>query len=177
MGLFLPLTYALYKKDWESLGFTKNNIVNALIIGIAAGFLVILYTFFLFGDGTPPNMLGLQLIVGIPVWFLIMSPFQEFFFRGLMQPKIQDFLGKWLGLVFTSLLFTLWHFFPPLEGTLTSTLPLSSPLGVVSTFMLGLLFGYTFNRTNNIIAPWIAHALGGMGLILIGRMIIIQYIP
>ncbi len=55
-------------------------------------------------------------------------------------------------------------FLPSLEGTLTSILPLSLPLGVLSTFVLGILFEYTFQRKNNIIDPWISHASGGIWL-------------
>jgi len=80
-------------------------------------------------------------------------------------------------LVITSLAFTLWHFFPQFEGTLTATLPLSSPIGVVSVVLLGLLLGYIHQRTENIVAPWVAHAIGGLALVLIGRMTFIQYVP
>lgn len=176
-GLFFPLIWAKYTKSWDSLGFTRQNILQAIIWGTGTGLIIMVYTFIVFGNGQQVPMLQLQLLVGIPVWFLIMSPFQEFFFRGLMQPKIQNFTGKWAGLTLTSFLFTLWHFFPPLEGTLTSTLPLTSLPGILSTFILGMIWGYTFQRTNNIIAPWIAHALAGISLILIGRMVLVYYIP
>jgi len=106
-----------------------------------------------------------------------MSPFQEFFFRGWLQPRLQVVMGKWLGLIVTSLAFTAWHFFPPLEGTLTTTLPLGSPIGILSTFLAGLLFGYIHQRTENILAPWLAHAIAGIGLVLIGEMTFIQYVP
>jgi membrane protease YdiL (CAAX protease family) len=77
----------------------------------------------------------------------------------------------------TALAFTLWHFFPQFEGTSTTTLPLSSALGLVSIVVAGLLFGYIFQRTENILAPWLAHAIGGIELVLIGEMSFIQYKP
>ncbi len=77
----------------------------------------------------------------------------------------------------TAVLFTLWHFFPRLEGTATASVPLSTPLGVVSIVLAGLLFGYIFRRTGSILAPWLAHAIGGLALVLIGEMQFIQYVP
>jgi membrane protease YdiL (CAAX protease family) len=106
-----------------------------------------------------------------------MSPFQEFFFRGWLQPRLQILTGKWVGLGTTSLAFALWHYFPQLEGTPTTTLPLGSTLGLLSIVLAGLLFGYIYQRTENIFAPWLAHAIAGITLVLIGEMIFIQYIP
>lgn len=122
-------------------------------------------------------MLGLQLAVGIPIWILITSPFQEFFFRGWLQPRFQDAIGKWTGLFVTSLCFMVWHFLPPFEGTATSVVPITSVGGILSTFGLGMLWGYLFQRTENIVAPWLAHALAGIALVLIGMMSFIQYTP
>jgi CAAX protease family protein len=122
-------------------------------------------------------MWGLQILISFPIWLLILSPFQEFFFRGWLQPRFEVSLGKWWGLVVTSIAFALWHFFPQFEGTMTSTLPVSSLVGIVSVIGIGLLFGYVFQRTGNIVAPWLAHAVGGIGLVLIGRMVFLQYIP
>ena len=104
-----------------------------------------------------------------------MSPFQELFFRGWMQTRLSLILGKNLGLILTSAAFLLWHFFPKFEGTFTSTLPLSSGLGIFSTFLAGLLFGFLYQKTENIVAPWLAHAIAGVVLVLIGEMVFIQY--
>ena len=67
-------------------------------------------------------------------------------------------------------------FFPPLEGTPTSVLPLSSFTGILSMILAGLLFGYIYQRTQNIIAPWLAHAISGITLVIIGWMSFLQYV-
>jgi len=46
--------------------------------------------------------------------------------------------------------------------------------GMISTFMVGLLFGYIHQRTKNIVAPWLAHAIAGVALVLVGGMSFIQ---
>jgi membrane protease YdiL (CAAX protease family) len=86
-------------------------------------------------------------------------------------------MGRWVGLGITAFAFALWHYFPQLEGTPTATLPLGSAVGFLSIVLAGLLFGYIFQRTGSILAPWLAHAIGGITLVLIGEMSFIQYIP
>jgi membrane protease YdiL (CAAX protease family) len=177
-GITFPLIWAKVTRSWSDIGFTLLNLRRAVIWGLGAGIATIVYIILVFGaDQVLSPLLGLQLAIGIPIWILIMSPFQEFFFRGWLQPRFQYALGKWTGLSITSVCFTLWHFAPPFEGTPTSTLPITSISGVISTFGFGMLFGYVFQRTNNIVAPWLAHALAGIGAVLVGAMTFIQYNP
>ena len=63
------------------MGFTRCNIGRALVWGLASGLLLMAVIWFTTEHKLVP-FFGLQLIVGIPIWLLIMSPFQEFFFRG-----------------------------------------------------------------------------------------------
>lgn len=177
-GIMFPLIWAGHTHNWEALGFSRRNLRSSLIWGVGAGVLWAVYTYIFFRqDRSLPPLWGLQVAIAFPIWLLVMSPFQEFFFRGWLQPRLQAASGKWVGLGITSLAFTLWHFFPQLEGTATATLPLGSALGLVSIVLAGLLFGYIFQRTGNILAPWLAHALGGIALVLIGEMSFIQYTP
>lgn len=177
-GIVFPLVWAGLTHSWSALGFSRRNLSSALIWGFVAGVIWAAYTCIFFRQDSPlPPLLGLQVAIAFPIWLLVMSPFQEFFFRGWLQPRLQAVMGKWGGLAITALVFILWHFFPQLEGTSTTTLPLSSALGLVSIVMAGLLFGYIFQRTKNILAPWLAHAIGGIALVLIGEMSFIQYKP
>jgi membrane protease YdiL (CAAX protease family) len=177
-GIAFPLVWAGLAHNWRALGFSRHNVSLAMIWGLAAGVIWAVYTYVVFRHDSPlPRLWGIQVALAFPIWLLVMSPFQELFFRGWLQPRLQAMLGKWGGLGITALAFTLWHFFPPLEGTATTTLPLSSPAGLISTVLAGLLFGYMFQQTENLLAPWLAHAIGGIGLVLIGRMSFIQYIP
>jgi len=177
-GIVFPLAWAGVTHRWVALGFSRHNLGPALAWGVGAGLVWAAYTYLFFHqEGPLPPLWGLQVAVSLPIWLLLLSPFQEFFFRGWLQPRVQAVAGDWPGLAIAALLFTAWHFFPELEGTATASLPLSSPLGLASTAGLGLLCGYLFQRTGNIIAPWLAHAIGGLALVLIGRMSFIQYVP
>jgi membrane protease YdiL (CAAX protease family) len=44
------------------------------------------------------------------------------------------------------------------------------------TAVMGLVFGYIFQRTGSIIAPWFAHVLTGLTLVLSGAMTFVQYV-
>jgi len=177
-GIVFPLIWAKKHHNWAEIGFRRGNLAKAVLWGIGAGLATSIYIYLIFGRNRDiPEMVGLQLIVGTPIWFLVMSPFQEFFFRGWLQPKLQLGIGKWKGLLLTSACFTLWHFFPPFVGTPTSIVPITSLIGTISAFLLGVIFGYVFQRSNNIVAPWIAHALAGVATVSMGLMSFLQYSP
>lgn len=179
-GLAFPLIWAALTRTWGAMGFTRRNLGPALLWGAGTGIAAGAYTivvFFSESRSFPPPMLGLQLAVGIPVWLLIMSPFQEFFFRGWLQPRCQAVAGKWGGLLITALCFTLWHFFPPFESSTTTSLPLSSVSGIVTMVGFGLIWGYIFQRTENIVAPWLSHVLAGIATVVIGLNTYVQFTP
>lgn len=97
------------------MGFTRHNLWEALLWGLGTGVLLLAVEWFTTSDRRVAPLLWLQLGVAIPIWVLIMSPFQEFFFRGWLQPRFQDALGVWSGLIVTSISFALWHLFPPFD--------------------------------------------------------------
>lgn len=76
----------------------------------------------------------------------------------------------------TAIGFTLWHFTPPFEGTPTSSIAVTSVGGALTTLRMRLVFRYIFQRTGNIVAPWLAHALMIIGTVAVGAMSFIQYI-
>jgi membrane protease YdiL (CAAX protease family) len=172
-GLLFPLIWGVFTKDWKSMGFTRRNLGPGLLWGAGGGLLLMVVIWYTTEHRLAP-FFGLQLIVGIPVWLLIMSPFQEFFFRGWLQPRFENALGLWPGLVATSISFAVWHLCPPFEQA--QIVPIMSLYGMVFTTVMGLIFGYTFCRTRNIMAPWLAHVLAGLTLVLSGAMTFVQYV-
>jgi membrane protease YdiL (CAAX protease family) len=172
-GLFFPLLWGMFTKDWKTMGFTRRNILPALGWGAGSGMLLMVVIWFTTEHKLAP-FFGLQLIVGIPIWLLIMSPFQEFFFRGWLQPRFEKSLGAWPGLVVTSIGFAVWHLCPPFEQA--QIVPIMSVYGMMFTTVMGLVFGHAFRRTGNIVAPWLAHVLAGLTLVLSGAMTFVQYV-
>ncbi len=103
------------------------------------------------------------------MWLLFASPFQEFFFRGWLQPRYEQRLGERIGLFVATVGFTAWHYFLPIFGpSAQSTFPIYTLPGLAGTLAAGLIYGYGFQRTRNIVTPWLAHALTGIMFAAIG---------
>jgi len=178
-GIAFPLIWGRMTQDWAAMGFTRQRLGQSLAWGLGASLLGVLYiTLSAWNDPFPePPLLGLQLALGIPLALLILSPFQEFFFRGWLQPRFEASLGRRIGLLMTALGFALWHVLPPFEGSPTSALAFTSIESILTTVGMGLLFGYIFQRTRSIVAPWLAHVLWAVALIPVGAATFVQYSP
>ncbi len=98
--------------------------------------------------------------------FLLVAPAEELLFRGYVQSRLNAALGRprvflgvswgW-GLILTSLLFGLWHVLNPLN-------PWQGQWGLAWTWglwttCLGLLLGWTREKTGGLLAPWLWHGL------------------
>jgi membrane protease YdiL (CAAX protease family) len=173
-GITFPLVWAKLTKDWSAIGFTRQKRGQALLWGLGAGLLLMVVIWLGSDRRQPGPLFWVQLAVAIPVWILIMSPFQEFFFRGWLQPRFQDALGLWPGLIVTSTSFALWHLCPAFEEA--QIVPIASGSGMLFTTAMGMVYGYVFQRTRNIVAPWAAHVLAGLTLVLTGAMTFVQYV-
>jgi len=173
-GIALPLAWGGFTRDWKAMGFSRQNPGKALFWGICAGIVSSLAGLAVLQERALVSNLGQQLLIGIPLWILVISPFQEFFFRGWMQSGLTKALGKWWGLVISTTCFTVWHYFSPIVDL--ATFPLVSTGGIISTFAAGLAFGYAFQLSKNIIAPWLGHLISGIVFIIIGAMDFVQVI-
>ena len=176
-GIIFPLVWARSSRDWHMYGFTRHSLGRAMFWGLGAGLACAAYIFFSGGGKSSDPMLAVQLLVGIPLAILFISPFQEFLFRGWLQTKLERALGQWPALFLAAIGFAVWHLFPPFEGSPTSSISVSSVGGLLTTLGLGLVFGYIFQRTRNIIAPWIAHALAIVATLVTGGMVLVHFVP
>lgn len=165
-GLLLPLVWGWRTKEWAAMGCHRRNLGAALAWGLAAGVVTSAIGLAVLENRMLPARLGLELAVGVPLWFGVASPFQELFFRGWLQSQWERGLGKGLGLVVTAVVFTLWHYCWPLAAG--SSFPLQTLPGVAGTLIAGLVYGYSFQRTRSIVAPWLGHALAGVAYLCVG---------
>ena len=174
IGIGFPLAWDGITNDWQSLVFFKRSAWISVAWGIGAGVISSLIGFSVLSDLAIADNLGQQLLIGIPLWLLVISPFQEFFFRGLMQSELTAMLGKWKGLLIANVFFTAWHYLSPIVDL--ASFPLKSWAGLLSTFAAGLVYGYAFQRSQNVIAPWLAHAISGIIFLVFGLMDLLQVI-
>jgi membrane protease YdiL (CAAX protease family) len=151
------------------MGFTGQRWAQALGWGIGTGLVSCLVGFLTVSERSLAPDAGLQLAAGVPMWLLVASPFQEFFFRGWLQPRWESVLGQRWGLLVGTVGFTAWHYLLPIFGSSPgSSFPLYTVQGLAATFAAGLLYGYGFQRTRSILTPWLAHAVAGILFVALG---------
>jgi membrane protease YdiL (CAAX protease family) len=168
-GLLFPPVWGKATGRWAEMGFRGDGLPGALAWGVGAGVITSIIGYLTVPERSPVVDVGQQLAVGIPVWLLLASPFQEFFFRGWLQPRWERGLGKGWGLLVATIGFTGWHYLLPIFGeSAPSSFPLYSLKGLAATFGAGLVYGYAFQRTGSIVTPWLAHALSGIMFVAIG---------
>lgn len=179
-GIAFPLIRAKVEKDWTSIGFTKKSTGKAFLWGLGSGVIIFVYLLFDGFRSLPvfTDMLALKLAVNVPAWIIIVAPFQEFFFRGWLQTKLQKTIGRWSGFIIASVVFTLWHYLPTFEGTSTSNISIYSIAGFFTVLTLGFIWGFVYLISdNNIITPWISHTMAGIAVVIIGKWSILQSNP
>jgi len=168
-GLLLPLAWGTVTGQWAEMGFAVDNVASALGWGFGTGLVSCLVGFLTVPERSLAPDVGLQLAVGVPMWLLLVSPFQEFLFRGWLQPRWEWALGRRWGLLVATLAFTAWHYCLPIFGaSAQSSFPLYTVKGPVATFAAGLLYGYGFQRTGSIATAWLAHAIAGIMFVALG---------
>ena len=98
------------------------------------------------GAGDPTYFL-----VMIPVSLLFVGPAEELLFRGAVQGRLRQSWGVWPAIVIATVLFGLIHI-PAITGGFGAQLSYALLVGV-----LGLLLGYLYEYTQNIIVPSVVH--------------------
>jgi len=146
--LYLANTKISFKNIFKYLGFkkisfkniTKHSLILYFLIFLVSSLITLIFNLFGYQD------LGLVSIkiLSVPIYyiiylFVVRVFIEEFFFRA--------FLVKKIGIVLSALLFGIAH------------LGYSSIVEVVGAFILGLLLGYYFKKTDNIYPNIIAHFL------------------
>jgi membrane protease YdiL (CAAX protease family) len=169
MGLAFPLFYAWQTDSWLQMGFTRRNALPAIGWGLAAGLVSALVGLWVVGRWTFAENWGVELLVGLPIWALLAVPFQEFFFRAYLQTRLVHLLGSISGLLATVMVFSAWHYILPIFGPGSgSTFPMNTWQGLAGTLIAAILYSAVFQRTGNILAPWLAHTIAGVAFLLVG---------
>ncbi len=90
-------------------------------------------------------------LVMIPVSLLFVGPAEELLFRGAVQGRLRESWGMWPAIVTATVLFGLAHI-PAITGGFGAQLSYALLVGV-----LGLLLGYLYEYTQNILVPSLIH--------------------
>ena len=141
--------------DRRGIGLTVGNLGGQIAVGltgIAIGFLE--YRIL------QPVPLDSELSLGVawlPALILLTCTglFEELIFRGLLQPAAVGALGRFGGIVYTALVFAVFH------------LGWQSALDLLVVFAVGLFFGWVVERTHSLLGVTISHGLTNVVLFLV----------
>ena len=150
----VPLNETLSKKRWAkyiTLTVVTKLYANLLLITLGTALMILVYDliqkYFSFFDpfeiAKEPYSFFYYIATFISI--CILAPiWEELFFRGIL---LRRFLVKWrapFSIFLSSLVFALIHL---------------NPANIIYAFVLGMLFGYVYLKTQNIIVPIILHAV------------------
>jgi membrane protease YdiL (CAAX protease family) len=108
--------------------------------------------FFRFNFSFPLNYI-LQTIYA----FILLAPAEELLFRGFIQGKLQKWMNPYLAIGIQSVLFGLMHGIPAyIDGWPAVHCMTYGLIGLFGGILLGVAF---YKTDNNIVAPWVAHAI------------------
>lgn len=154
--ILYPIFITFKKREkFSKIGLTFKNWLMAIIWGGGVSlFIIILNKYFVFNE---PLAYFDNLGMGIVYWgFLSFS--QEIFFRGHLQTNLEKQYGNYLGVILAALIFAFWHITIRFYPGWMSFPPL------LKVFSVGLLWGLSFQKTKNLIAPCLSHFLVGVFL-------------
>lgn len=108
------------------------------------------------------------LILFVFMTSLFVAPAEEYFFRGIIQSKFVYILGPIKGILMSSILFAIVH--------IPNFLITSSIIGITYTMVftyipLGIVFGYGYEKSENLFVPIISHALYNISIVTIAFLI------
>jgi membrane protease YdiL (CAAX protease family) len=145
----------------KELGLSLSNLQGELKVGSLYGFVgwfiaviaAVLINYFypmeapkeLVEALTPKSLWSLMMLIALS-WIFI-GPCEELFFRGLIQSAFAKWKGAFIGVLASAFIFSLAH------------LDFRFWIRSVSTFILGVLYGWVYYRRRNIISVAAAHSL------------------
>ena len=166
--ILLPVIAALRwsKQTFESIGANRKDLKKNLGLGLLTSFVLLLFLGIL-----SPFLGGVFAGFSVPVVYLLMSTIvicfgEEIVFRGYIQTRLTANRGPRTGIAITTLLFVVYNF-PPGYFCFSGNILLSL-LYALWRFSTGLLYGYTFHKSQNLLPSSILHTLLVWGGLLFG---------
>jgi hypothetical protein len=97
----------------------------------------------------------------VPLSFLVIAPAEELLFRGVVQGRLREAFRPALAIPATAALFALVHYFSLTGGSGARFIAISI------LFLPSLVFGYTYERTRNLVVPILIHGAYNSTLIML----------
>ena len=155
---FLPLPANWFRFKWFSKWFVWG--FGGYLIALPLVLLVSLINQQIWqgqGGSNPLLFLALQAQdkVALAIFFITASVaapiFEEIMFRGFLLPSLTRYVPVWSAIVISGLIFAIAHL------SLSEVLPLAT---------LGIILGFVYTRSRNLLAPMLLHSLWNSGTLL-----------
>ena len=158
------LTIAVIEKTRISVfGFKTGNFRKALLYGLSfyavwggTFFLSLYVTVYAFTNQSPATSYDTLLFLSaMPFQTLCVGISEEGFFRGYAQTHLERICSPRIAILIQAALFGVWHF----VWNLSPFDPFGMAQYVMTTFFIGLLFGYFYHKSKNLTPLIFAHGL------------------
>lgn len=97
----------------------------------------------------------------VPLSFLVIAPAEELLFRGVVQGRLREAFRPGIAIPVTAALFATVHYFSLTGGSGARFIAISI------LFLPSLVFGYTYERTRNLVVPILIHGAYNSTLIML----------
>ena len=167
-------------KSIGEIGLHRTMIFQALFIGaLASTIMVVIYlsigflvltgsnvnAAIIFSPTDPKAGIGGGVLFGLWLVFgnVINCCMEEGLFRGLMTRKFLTRMDFWKANFLQAILFGAWHLRWPLKYYITGQITLMQVvfnaifINFLAPFLIGLIWGYMYYKTNSLWASWISH--------------------
>ncbi len=149
------------RPSWASLGLSRKSLGRMVVLGLVPSALYVPSVGLLYPVA---GLLGpVPLAIGL-VWSAMAGFSEEIVFRGYLQTRFEAAWGTWIGFTVTVVVFAFAHF--PGSYVLYSGNVLNALLSSLGRIGLGLLLGFYFLRSRNIVPGGISHTFYNWALVL-----------
>ncbi len=149
------------RQPWASLGLSRHSLRRLVVLGLVPSALYVPSVGLMYPVASLPG--AIPLAIGL-VWSAMAGFSEEITFRGYVQTRFEAAWGTGAGYALTVLVFAFAHF--PGSYLLYSGDVLSALLSSLGRVGLGLLLGFYYVRSRNIVPGAISHTFYNWALVL-----------
>ncbi len=152
---------AATRPSWASLGLSRTSLPRLLVLGLVPSALYVPSVGLMYPVASLPEAVPLALGLA---WSAIAGFSEEIVFRGYLQTRFEAAWGTWPGYAVTVVVFTFAHL--PGSYVLYAGDVLTATLSALGRVGLGLLLGYYYVKSRNIVPGGISHMFYNWALVL-----------
>ncbi len=152
---------AATRQSWASLGLSRTSLSRLVVLGLVPSALYVPSVGLMYPVASLPGAVPLALGFA---WSAIAGFSEEIVFRGYLQTRFEAAWGTWAGYTVTVVVFAFAHF--PGSYAMYGGDVLAATLSALGRVGLGLLLGYYYVRSRNIVPGAISHTFYNWALVL-----------